>query len=65
LKFQIEILKLDDADPPRVLLTFAHSAKSVEIVRETMKAVRDSPAWPSGANGYRIAWPDGTETHWL
>ena len=61
MKFLIEIF--DAADPPRVLLTFTHSAKSVQIVRETMTGLQNSPEWPSNANVYRIAWPDGEETH--
>jgi hypothetical protein len=65
LIFLIEILKLKDADPPRVLLTFSHSAKSVHIVRETMKSVQNSPEWPADANGYRISWLEGAEIHRL
>jgi hypothetical protein len=63
VKFQVEILKFDGADPPTVILTFSHSAKSVELVQETLNSVHYSPSWPPGADGYRIAWVDGIDTH--
>jgi hypothetical protein len=67
LKYLIEILKLNGAGRPRVLHSFTHKASSVHMVRETMKAVRESREWPAEAHGFRImseaghelyAWPE-------
>jgi hypothetical protein len=64
LKFIIEILKLDGAGPAQVLHRFSHTASSVHMVWETMKAVYGSP--PSEAQGFRILSEAGDELYsWL
>jgi hypothetical protein len=63
LKFAVEILKLDGEKPPEVLHRFAHSASSIHMIKETMKAVLKSPQWPSGAQGFRIMGDDGLELY--
>jgi hypothetical protein len=61
LKFIVEILKLNGAEQPRVLYSFAHTASSVDMIRETMMGVLQSAQWPPAANGFRILSPDGVE----
>jgi hypothetical protein len=63
LKFVVEILKLKRDQPPEVLHRFAHSATSIHMIRETMKAVLKSPQWPSEAQGFRIMSDDGSELY--
>jgi hypothetical protein len=63
LKYLIEILKLNGAGPPRVLHSFTHKASSVHMVRETMKAVRESHEWPAEAHGFRILSEAGDELY--
>ena len=63
LKFVVEILKLKRDQPPEVLHRFAHSATSIHMIRETMKAVLKSPQWPSEAQGFRIMTDDGSELY--
>jgi hypothetical protein len=61
VKFIVEILKLNGAEPPQVLHSFSHTASSIHMIRETMKAVLKSPQWPPGANGFRIISEAGSE----
>jgi hypothetical protein len=63
LKFVIEVLKLDNGQPHRILHAFTHAASSVHLVRETMKAVMASPEWPQEANGFRIVTETGKELY--
>ena len=54
MKFTIEILKLNGAGQPEVLHSFAHSASSIHLIRESVHSVMKSPQWPVQANGFRI-----------
>jgi hypothetical protein len=63
LKFIIEILRLNSAQTPRILYGFSHTASSVHMVRETMKAITESSEWPPDANGFRILSETGVELY--
>jgi hypothetical protein len=63
LKFIIQILKADSGQPPRILHGFSHTASSIHMVRETMKAITESSEWPPGANGFRILSETGVELY--
>jgi hypothetical protein len=63
VKFIVEILKLNGAEPPRALHSFAQASSSVQMVRETMKVVLKSAEWPPEANGFRIMSDKGTELY--
>ena len=67
LKYIIEILALDGSGRPRVLHSFTHTASSIHMVQESLKAVHGSNEWPVEAQGFRIlsevglelySWPD-------
>jgi hypothetical protein len=57
--FISEVLKLNGTGQSQILHSFMHSASSVHMVRETMKA--ESPEWPPEANGFRIVTMRGEE----
>jgi hypothetical protein len=63
LRFIIEILKLNSTQTAQILYGFSHTASSVHMVRETMKAVTESAEWPPGANAFRILSETGTELY--
>jgi hypothetical protein len=63
LRFVVEILKLNGADPPQILHTFSHSASSAHFIRETLKGLMHTPAWPAEANGFRIISENGIEEY--
>jgi coenzyme F420-reducing hydrogenase delta subunit len=63
MKFIIQVLKLNGAGKPQILHAFAHSASSVHMVRETMKALIESPEWPLEAKGFRIVSETGSELY--
>jgi hypothetical protein len=63
LKFIIEVLKLTRGGKAQVLHVFTHSASSIHMVRETMKAVRTSSEWPDDADGFRILSESGAELY--
>jgi hypothetical protein len=63
VRLLVEIIRLEQNRPPRVLHSFIHSAFSVRLVRESMKAVVNSPSWPHEANGFRILAEVGTELY--
>jgi hypothetical protein len=61
VEYIIEILKLDGAAAPQVLYTFAHTASSLHLVRESIHSVMKSPHWPTEANGFRIVSREGVK----
>jgi hypothetical protein len=63
LKLIVEILRLNGAHAPEILHVFTHSASSIHIARESLKGVATSPAWPLGANGFRIMSAEGAELY--
>jgi hypothetical protein len=63
LKFIIEVLKLNSGGEPQVLHVFTHSASSIHMVREAMKAVQASSNWPHSAEGFRILSEAGAELY--
>ena len=65
MKYVIEILALNGAGQPRVLHSFSHTASSVHMVCETMKAVQESHEWPAEAHGFRILSEAGDELYRL
>jgi hypothetical protein len=62
LKLKVEILRLNGAAPD-VLHSFRHTSSSVTAVRESMKGVTQSPAWPPEANAFRIVSEDGVKLY--
>jgi hypothetical protein len=63
MKFVIEILSLNGNRIPKVLHTFAHTASSIHLVRESVHSVMKSANWPPDANGFRIVSSDGVELY--
>jgi len=54
VKYIIEIFKRNGADVPQVMYSFAHTASSIDMVRESVHSVMKSINWPAEANGFRI-----------
>jgi hypothetical protein len=63
MRYLIEIVKQNGVGQPQVLHRFTHSASSIHMVRETMKAVRASAHWPAEAEGFRIRSETGVELY--
>ena len=59
----VEILRWEKDQPPKVLHSFTHTATSLHMVQESMKAVINSSAWPKKANGFCIICEGGTELY--
>lgn len=73
MRVTIQILQSFPADTARVLHSFSHSAPSLRVVKESLRAVFFSAAWPDAADAFRVlgedgrelcCWP-GTESDWL
>jgi hypothetical protein len=62
LKLKVEILRLNGS-APELLHSFRHRSSSMAAVRESMKRVTQSPAWPLKANAFRIVSEDGVELY--
>jgi hypothetical protein len=61
VKVTVQILQCDYRQSERVLHSFAHSAASLRVVKESMRAVFFSNAWPDAADAFRVLSNDGTE----
>jgi len=59
MSYTVEIVKLKQAEAPEVLVSFAQSASSARLIREAMKQVMKSRAWPTEADGFRIVSESG------
>jgi hypothetical protein len=59
VKYIIEILKRNGADMPQVLYTFAHTASSIDLVRESVHSALKTMDGPSEVNGFRIVSGEG------
>jgi hypothetical protein len=62
LKLKVEILRLNGG-APELLHSFRHASSSIAAVRESMKRVTQSPAWPPEANAFRIVSEEGVELY--
>jgi hypothetical protein len=63
VKYIIEIFKRNGADVPQVMYSFAHTASSIEMVRESVHSVMKSIDWPTDVNGFRIVSGDGAQLY--
>jgi hypothetical protein len=59
VKYTIEIFKRNGAEVPQVLYTFAHTASSIDLVRESVHSVIKTMDWPTEVNGFRIMSEEG------
>jgi hypothetical protein len=63
VKYIIEIFKRSGADVPQVMYTFAHTASSIDLVRESVHSALTSINWPTDVNGFRIVSGEGVELY--
>jgi hypothetical protein len=63
VRFVIEVLHIGEAQAPRVLHMFTHTASSIHMVQVAMKSVLCSAEWPTEANGFRIRTDTGEELY--
>jgi hypothetical protein len=63
VKVTVQILQSDHRQSERVLHSFAHSAESLRVIRESMWAVFFSNAWPDDSDAFRVLSSEGTELY--
>jgi hypothetical protein len=59
----IEILRVENDKPPRVLKRLRHSTHSLEAVFASTESVIRSPRSPAGANAFHIVSDSGMEIY--
>ena len=65
MKVTVQILQCNRGHCERVLHSFSHSAASLRVVRESLRAVFFSNAWPDAADAFRVLSSEGIELcHW-
>jgi hypothetical protein len=63
MRVTAQILEYSEQHPARILHSFAHSAPSLRIVKESLRAVFFSDAWPKHADAFRVLSEDGRELY--
>jgi hypothetical protein len=61
MKVTVQILQSDHHQSERVLHSFAHSAESLRVIKESLWAVFFSNAWPDDSDAFRVLSNEGTE----
>jgi hypothetical protein len=62
-KVTVEMLRVENGAPPRLLSTLTHCTHSLPAVVATMKNMLRSAGAVSGANAFRIICDQGTEIY--
>jgi hypothetical protein len=63
MKVTVQILQSDHHQSERVLHSFAHSAESLRVIKESLWAVFFSNAWPDDSDAFRVLSSEGTELY--
>ena len=59
MRYIVEIFKRNGAELPQIVYTFAHTASSIDLVRESVYSAMNSINWPTEVNGFRIVSGEG------